>query len=233
LSKTRRVIAPDHPVFGLSSQDAYDPPLEKSLVRYLIGFMDELNLGQVDAVGLSMGAQGMLATALISPERFDKLVVIDSAGLGRAFPLVYRLAATPLVGRLIIRPNRWGQDTFFKNFEVMDPEFEDAELYKQYAYVVTLPDGHSKAMQTSLKLITDWGGQKSIFSDEELRSISNPVLVIWGAHDKLFPVEHGYRLAKLLPNANLHVSEDAAHVPLLDNPERVNDLITGFLGEPG
>ena len=231
LSRTHRVIAPDHPLFGLSGQVAYDPPLEESAARYLIGFMDELGLDRVDAVGLSMGAHGILASALASPERFDKLVIIDSAGLGKDFPLVYKLAVTPLIGRLILRSNRWGQDNYFKSFEVINAEFEDAVRYKQYAYDVTLTKRHSDGMRTSLKMITDWSGQKSVFTDEELRSIQNPILAIWGAHDRLFPVEHGYRLVDLTSNSKLYVIENAAHVPLLDNPDEVNNLIGGFLGD--
>jgi pimeloyl-ACP methyl ester carboxylesterase len=46
----------------------------------------------------------------------------------------------------------------------------------------------------------------------------------------MFPIEHGYRLAELAPNATLHAIDNSAHVPLLDNPDRVNELITGFLG---
>jgi pimeloyl-ACP methyl ester carboxylesterase len=76
-------------------------------------------------------------------------------------------------------------------------------------------------------------GQKSIFTDEELASINNLMLVIWGAQDGLFPIEHGHRLARLAPNAVMHVIENSAHVPLLDNPDQVNDLICGFLGVSG
>ena len=120
LSKTRRVIAPDHPVFGLSSQDAYKAPLLPYLVSYMVRLFDELGLSRVDVVGLSMGAQAALAMALEHPDRLGKLIVIDSAGLGRDFPLVFKLANVPFFGRLIVKPNRWGQDNYFKTMEVVD-----------------------------------------------------------------------------------------------------------------
>ena len=229
LSKTRRVIAPDHPVFGLSSQDAYKVPFLPNLVTYMVRLFDELGLNRVDVVGLSMGAQAALAMALEHPDRLGKLVVIDSAGLGRDFPLIFKLATVPLFGRLIVRPNRWGQDNYFKTMEVVKSDFTGASAYKQYAYDVTLPDGHGHAMRSSLTAITNIFGQKSIFTDEELASISVPTLALWGAEDRVFPLEHGYRLAQLLPNVNMHIIEDARHVPFLDHPDTVNDLITGFL----
>ena len=229
LSKTRRVIAPDHPVFGLSTQDAYKAPFLPNLVSYMVRLFDELGLNRVDVVGLSMGAQAALAMALEHPDRLGKLVVIDSAGLGRDFPLIFKLATVPLFGRLIVRPNRWGQDNYFKTMEVVKSDFTGASAYKQYAYDVTLPDGHGHAMRSSLTAITNIFGQKSIFTDEELASISVPTLALWGAEDRVFPLEHGYRLAQLLPNVNMHIIEDARHVPFLDHPDTVNDLITGFL----
>lgn len=233
LSRTHRVIVPDHPVFGLSSQDPYESPLTGSLVRYLTGFMDALGLGRVDVVGLSMGAQATLAMALAGPDRFNRLVVIDAAGLGKAISWIFKLATVPLIGRLILRPNRWGQDNFFKTQEVVNSDFADAGAYMQYSYDVTLASGHARAMRLSLSAMTGLSGQKSIFTDEELRSITHPMLVIWGAQDKLFPIAHGYRLSQHAPNASLHVIENSAHVPLLDNPGQVNDLIVGFLGDAG
>jgi pimeloyl-ACP methyl ester carboxylesterase len=229
LSKTHRVIAPDHPVLGLSDQVAYEAPFVGNAVRYMNGFMDVVGIVTADVVGLSLGAQMAIGVAIENPERVRKLVVIDSAGLGKEFPLLYKLANLPVFGRLVVRPNRWGQDNYFKTMEVVDSEFADAGAYKQYAYDVTLTDGHAAAMHSSVSVITDFSGQKSIFSDDELRSICVPVLAIWGEHDPLFPVGHGYRLAELVPNSSLHVIENAAHVPLLDRPDEVNELILGFL----
>lgn len=229
LSTTHRVIAPDHPVFGLSDRTAYAYPYLVSVLAYVLGFMDALALREADFVGLSLGAQAALAIAMRHPERIRRLAMVSSAGLGKEFPLVYKLATIPLLGRLILRPNRLGQNEFFRRMEVADSKFEDANYYMQYAYDVTLAKGHAAAMRPSVSLLTNLRGQKSIFSDDELRSVSSPVLAIWGDGDPLFPVEHGYRLNELVPNSTLHVVENAKHVPILDHPEQTNRLITGFI----
>ena len=72
------------------------------------------------------------------------------------------------------------------------PEFPYDDVYKRYAYDVTLADGHAAASRSSVSVITDFDGQKSIFSDDELRLICVPVLARWGEHDPLFPIGHGY-----------------------------------------
>ncbi len=47
-----------------------------------------------------------------------------------------------------------------------------------------------------------------------------PTAVVWGADDRLLPVEHGRRLADLL-GAELDVVPDAGHLVTLDNPAAV------------
>ena len=229
LAKTRQVVAPDHPVFGLSDQIPFEEPLLDGITDYIVGFMDALELDRVDVVALSMGGQGAIAACLTYPERFRRLVLIGSAGLGAEFPLVFKLSLVPFFGRLITRPNRWGQDTYFKTFEVKNTEFEGAEEYKQYAYDVTLSRGHSKAKRKSLKSIANWAGQINIITDEALAHLDSPTLAIWGDDDQLFPVSHAERLVNAAPNAHLEVIENAAHVPLLDNSDRVTELITRFV----
>lgn len=229
LSNTHRVIVPDHPLFGLSSQKAYTAPFPRSVFSYLTGFMDAVGVQRADFVALSLGAQIAMALAIDEPERVGKLVVIGASGLGKAFPLVYKLSNVPLFGRSIVRPNRWGQNSYFKTMEVMDSRFADAGAYMQYAYDVTLTAGHAAGMRKSIRLLTDFGGQKSIFTDDDLFSIQVPMLAIWGEYDPLFPVEHGYRLARLVSDSRLHVIDNARHVPLLDNPDVVNELIGGFI----
>jgi len=229
LAKTRQVVAPDHPVFGLSDQIPFEEPLLDGITDYIVGFMDALELDRVDVVALSMGGQGAIAACLTYPERFRRLVLIGSAGLGAEFPLVFKLSLVPFFGRLITRPNRWGQDTYFKTFEVKNTEFEGAEEYKQYAYDVTLSHGHSKAKRESISAIANWSGQENIFTDEALMHLSLPTLAIWGDGDQLFPVSHAERLVRSAQNAHLEVVENAAHVPLLDNSDRVTELITRFV----
>jgi len=229
LSNTRQVIAPDHPVFGLSDQIPFEEPFLDGITGYIIGFMDALKIERVDVIALSMGGQGAIAACLSYPERFRRLILIGSAGLGTDFPLVFKLSLVPYFGRLITRPNRWGQDSYFKAFEVKNTEFEGAEEYKQYAYDVTLSQGHSKAMRESINSIANWSGQVNVFTDEALTHLDLPTLAIWGDEDQLFPVSHAERLVKLGPDAHLEIIENAAHVPLLDHSDRVTELITEFV----
>ena len=53
-------------------------------------------------------------------------------------------------------------------------------------------------------------------------------LVIWGEHDRVFPVDIGRQLSELL-GAEFVVIEGAAHAPHVERPRKVNPLLVDFL----
>jgi pimeloyl-ACP methyl ester carboxylesterase len=46
------------------------------------------------------------------------------------------------------------------------------------------------------------------------------------------PVEHGRRMAKLIPDAGLVLFEGAGHFAYLDDPDRFCRVVRHFLGAP-
>lgn len=68
---------------------------------------------------------------------------------------------------------------------------------------------------------------------EQLREFDRPVLVVWAAEDRLMPREHGPRLAELYPGGRLVEIADSATLVPEDQPERLAEVLTGFLAETG
>ena len=66
----------------------------------------------------------------------------------------------------------------------------------------------------------------------ELRRIKCPTLVMCGALDPLFPPKRHEFMAGLIEGARLEVIEDAGHMPSLERPEAVTDLLRDWLGLP-
>lgn len=64
---------------------------------------------------------------------------------------------------------------------------------------------------------------------ERLPSFHAPTLIAWAAEDKVFPVEDARKLAELLPAARLELVEDSLTYIPEDQPQRLADLIRGFL----
>ncbi len=64
---------------------------------------------------------------------------------------------------------------------------------------------------------------------EALSKIVAPTLLVWGAQDKLVPVEVGEAVRQVLPGARLEVISLAGHVIMWDQPEQFNRLVLDFL----
>ena len=62
-----------------------------------------------------------------------------------------------------------------------------------------------------------------------LRRIKVPTLVLCGAHDTLTPVRKHSFMAELIPEAVLHVVNDAGHLPTLEAPEETTKALIDWL----
>jgi pimeloyl-ACP methyl ester carboxylesterase len=67
---------------------------------------------------------------------------------------------------------------------------------------------------------------------DRLGRFDRPALIAWSAEDRVFPEADGRRLAADLPNARFELVEDARTFSMEDNPERLAELIAGFVREP-
>lgn len=66
---------------------------------------------------------------------------------------------------------------------------------------------------------------------ERLRSFEPPALVIWATEDRVMPVEHGRRLAALLPHARLVEVADSYTLICQDQPTEFARLVREFAAE--
>jgi len=58
-------------------------------------------------------------------------------------------------------------------------------------------------------------------------------LLAWAPDDRLlFPVKYATQLVELFPDARLELVEDSHTFVSIDQPERLVELITAFVGEP-
>jgi hypothetical protein len=58
-----------------------------------------------------------------------------------------------------------------------------------------------------------------------------PVLIIWGARDRIIPVRHGENAHQAIPGSRLDVFEDVGHLPQLEAPGRFITALEQFIGE--
>lgn len=69
-------------------------------------------------------------------------------------------------------------------------------------------------------------------SEDFLKEINIPTLVIHGQKDTIFPIRYGVATANRIPNAKLIILENANHILVLNNFNEVSQAIKGFISEP-
>jgi pimeloyl-ACP methyl ester carboxylesterase len=62
-----------------------------------------------------------------------------------------------------------------------------------------------------------------------LPSLACPLLLITGETDGVTPPEHAREIAAAVPGAQLHLIDDAGHLPTLEAPQRVSQLMLQWL----
>jgi pimeloyl-ACP methyl ester carboxylesterase len=89
-----------------------------------------------------------------------------------------------------------------------------------------------KAIRRDLrKYLGDLDRHLLVEAAESLRGFDKPALVIWAAEDRVMPVEHGHRLAELLPRGRLVLVPDSRTLIPFDQPGRLAGEIRSFIGE--
>jgi pimeloyl-ACP methyl ester carboxylesterase len=64
-----------------------------------------------------------------------------------------------------------------------------------------------------------------------LRTLTMPVLLLWGERDPLVPLSYARQIAGLVPQARLVTVPGAAHVPMWERPELFNRELIAFLDQ--
>ena len=178
------VVAPVHyPGHGYS--DIPDGPYDADFfVKYVNGFLEELDLVGVTVAGVSIGASISLILAARHNPRIIRVIPINpydyhqGKGMARASllgRLVVGLAIVPVVGDTVMRLRNY---FIMKNIlagGVSDPESISPALMKEM-YQVGNRRGHYRAFMNLLRHSSSWELARS-----EYKNINVPTFMIWGA----------------------------------------------------
>lgn len=232
LSRTHRVVVPDIPVFGVSDLPSDVPPIRTGVGELVAAILDAVGVERADIAGMSLGGLEAMGAVLHAPDRFDKLALVSSAGLGRDLPYVYRLARVPLLKRLLAKPPRRMSDTFFNRMEAqMSDPSPERDAFMDYQYQVSQRSGRGDIILEGVRRFSSWGGQYDVLSDADLSRIPAATLIIWGSHDRFFPLSHARRAAELIPDAQLKALPNCGHLTAVDAPEQLTDAMTDWFND--
>lgn len=228
LAQYHRVYAVDMVGSGRSDK----PSVSYSLTyqaQFIKDFMDILSIECATLVGNSMGGGAALQFAMMFPQQVNKLVLVDSLGLGKEIAIGIRLATLPFVGKLL-RPSRSMLVPMLKH-NFYNPTLIPKEWIEIRYPIFALPDRKSALLALARMNFNLFGVRSQVFRPivDKLATITAPTLVIWGKQDRILPVAHAHVAAKGLPNARLHIFDPCGHHPHLERPEEFNALVLEFL----
>ncbi|MGH7903388.1 MAG: alpha/beta fold hydrolase [Candidatus Dormibacteraceae bacterium] len=241
LARHHRVLAPDLPGFGRSDKPRtrYGVPF---FARTLDAYMERLRLRSAAVVGASLGGRVAIELALQRPARVSRLVLVNSLGLGRPrVRLYYPLMMMPRVGEAVMGLVREGVRR--APLEVVRRVAArhlgaraDAGHLIDEGYLADIRELHSQrgfgeAYLATVRSLARLGSAvHNRDLADRLARLDKPVMLIWGADDPLFPVEHALAAHRLIPDSRLEIVENAGHSPQAERPDDFNRLLRGFVG---
>jgi pimeloyl-ACP methyl ester carboxylesterase len=233
LARHHTVIAPDLPGHGSSAPGGGD----YSIGAFAAGVRDLLvALGQERAtiVGHSLGGGIAMQFAYQFPEMVERLVLVSSGGLGPEVTPVLRAAALPGADVFIAATAGAGQrvgSAVGRGLSAVGlrPNADLAEVLRGYGSL-TDPDRRAAFLAT-VRAVIGTGGQRVDASDRLYLAEAVPVLIVWGARDRIIPVHHGEQAHRQIPGSRLEVFEDVGHLPQLEAPLRFVLTLEEFLAE--
>jgi len=229
LGEQRSWIAPDLPCQGRSSLLPRGSRTIPSYRAAVASFLDALNLSRYVVVGNSMGGTLAVMAALDRPERVERLVVVDGAGLTPRLPSRTARIYLPFLLPCFFRaPGPASVRKLLTRAVFHDPRRADLE------WVNTMVSGWAPQERRRALMDTGFGLRRpdaSVAGD--LGRVRVPTLVISGRQDVQFPWQSAREAASRIPGARFEAVEDAGHFPMVERPAEVARLISEFLsGRP-
>jgi len=229
LAAEHRVYALDLLGFGGSDKKIEHLSLEYA-ASFITDFMDAVGLERASLAGNSLGGLVCAQTAVRSPERVQKLILVDSAGFGGELNLLLRLWSVPLLGDLVFRVYQRAFASL-KRWAFHDSSSIDDEWLAAAATVLRTPGVRENALRIARMGVSIRGQRQEMLADlqREVAGMDVPTLIIWGRHDPVVPVAHAYAARDLIPNSEVRIMERCGHTPQVERPEEFNRLVLEFL----
>jgi len=202
-----RVLAPTIPVYALPLGETSVPDLAK----FVRSFVQAMDLDQAVLAGNSLGGHIALLYALKYAHDVAALVLSGSSGIYEA-----------TLGTTTMR--RQDRDFIRERTEMTfyDPAHATEELVDEMLEIVN-------DRPRALRLIKIARSADEETVTEQLGSLPMPTLLIWGSNDVITPPDVAEEFRDRMPNARLHFIDECGHAPMIEHPDRFNQLTLEFL----
>jgi pimeloyl-ACP methyl ester carboxylesterase len=216
-----RVIAPDQIGWGSS-----DKPLTiyhgGVFAEFLARFMKEIGVPKAALIGQSMGAGVALQMAVKYPQLVERMVLVNGGGF--TAPNDPPRAGAPdwharqIANAGTLAESREYLEKMYYNRGLITDELVEHNLILRLRSAYT-----AEAVQTA-----NARGLGNL-TEEEVRGIKVPTLLVWGANDKLSPPANADKLNAAISGSRKVLIDKAGHYPFIEHPDQFNAAVREFL----
>jgi pimeloyl-ACP methyl ester carboxylesterase len=210
LGRSRPVISVD-PV-GEPGASTQDKPIVdgRDESQWLGEVLHGVNVDGAHFVGCSYGGWIALQHAIHAPDRVATVTLLDPAGFGRVTARFLAWVVIGGIAGLTPKPLRRQAARLLHNTTLLDDDLMRLAL---------VTAGFRRRLPTPPTL-----------TDDELRSITAPVLVLLGERSQMYDASRvAARIRQVMPNARADIVPGAGHDLPMHSPELVIDRATEFM----
>jgi len=218
LARYHHVIALDQIGFGHSDKPLIDYRAE-TFVDFLDEFMRVQHLAKATMVGNSLGGWVAALMAIEHPERVDRLVLVDAAGMA---------GLTDYLGpqrMMALRQSTLGDARALNPLLFADPRPYNSPQALRAGFTAQLFAGDGYTVSK----VMDAMERKQDLLDDHLGAIHAPTLILWGHQDRIIPLQFGESLQRGIAGAKLAVLDHCGHAPMIECPKPFVSALENFL----
>jgi pimeloyl-ACP methyl ester carboxylesterase len=206
-SKNFRVVIPMLPIYEMPIKEA---GLE-GLRKFVEDFVAFKKLDDMIIMGNSLGGHVGLLYTLNNSARVKKLILTGSSGLfedsmGGSFP-------------------KRGNYDYIKErvaYTFYDPNVATKELVDEVFET-------TKSIPKCMRIVAIAKSAQRHNMADEIPNIIAPTLLVWGLNDTITPPIVAHEFNRLIPNSELRFIDKCSHAPMMEHPEKFNELVEDFL----
>jgi pimeloyl-ACP methyl ester carboxylesterase len=225
------VLAPDLLGHGESAKPRGDYSLG-AYANALRDLLEALGKNRATLVGHSLGGGIAMQFAYQFLGRCERLVLVDSGGLGREVHPLLRAAALP--GAELVLP--WLSTTTSRGVGALIRGMNrlgiraGPDLDETWRSFVSLREPAARrAFIQTVRGVMDLSGQRVIANERLYLAEGLPTLIVWGENDPLIPVRHARASHERIAGSRLEIFPEAGHFPHRDDPERFAKVLADFI----
>jgi pimeloyl-ACP methyl ester carboxylesterase len=206
-SKKFRVVIPMLPIYEMPIKEAGLDGLRK-FVEEFVAFK---NLSDTTIMGNSLGGHVALIYTLRNSDKVKKLILTGSSGLfedsmGGSYP------------------KRGNYDYIRErvSYTFYDPQVATKELVDEVFET-------TKSIPKCMRIVAIAKSAQRHNMADEIPNITIPTLLVWGLNDTITPPMVAHEFNRLIPNSELKFIDKCCHAPMMEHPEKFNEIVEEFL----